>query len=39
MYFIFLAVESYNVSTPYEKVDITACYLIKVPLTPKYYFC
>ena len=30
MYFSFLAVESYNVSTPYEKVDINACYLIKL---------
>ena len=30
MYFSFLAVESYNVSSPYEKVDINACYLIKL---------
>ena len=30
MYFSFLAVESFNVLTPYEKVDINACYLIKL---------
>ena len=30
MYFSFLAVESYNMWTPYEKVDINACYLIKL---------